>query len=210
MHGVIELNIHHIGTRPIKTSRLTLRPFVIEDAQAMYENWASDSEVTRFLRWPPHTDVTVSQTVLSAWMAEYEKPDFYQWAIVPDDFGAPIGTIGVNFCDDMLGLAHIGYAIGRPFWNRGYTTEALSAVISYLFAYVGMNRIESQHDPDNGASGAVMKKCGMKYEGTHRQADYSNRGIVDACMYAILRIEWEQTKNENQENSYEKPKENQL
>lgn len=185
------MSLHHIGTQPIQTSRLTLRRFVPADAQAMYNNWASDAEVTRFLRWPPHSDVTVSQAVLSDWIAAYEKPDFYQWAIVPDALGAPIGTIGVNFCDDTLALAHIGYAIGRPFWNRGYTSEALSAVIAYLFDRVGMNRIESQHDPENGASGRVMQKCGMTYEGTHRQADISNRGIVDACMYAVLREEWE-------------------
>ena len=61
---------------------------------------------------------------------------------------------------------------------------------SYLFLEVGANRIESQHDPDNPHSGGVMKKCGLKYEGTLRQADYSNRGIVDACVYSILRSEW--------------------
>lgn len=177
----------HTGTQTLKTARLTLRRFEMTDAQAMYDNWASDPRVTRFLRWPPHADAGVSRAVLADWIAGYDKPDFYQWAIVPHDVGAPIGTIGVNFCDDALALAHIGYAIGQPFWNRGYTSEALNAVIGYLFDTVGMNRIESQHDPENPASGSVMRKCGMRYEGTRRQADRSNRGIVDACMYAILR-----------------------
>ena len=182
---------HHTGTQKLQTPRLTLRRFTMDDAQAMYDNWASDEQVTRFLRWPPHADVAVSRAVLSDWIAGYDDPAFYQWAIVPVDFGQPIGTIGVNFCDDAIALAHIGYAIGRGFWNRGYTSEALAAVIEYLFSEVGMNRIESQHDPDNPASGRVMQKCGMTYEGTHRQADISNRGIVDACMYAILRADWE-------------------
>lgn len=181
----------HKGTRELQTPRLILRRFTMDDAQAMYDNWASDARVTRFLRWPPHADVSVSRAVLADWIVGYESPAFYQWAIVPRDFGQPIGTIGANFCDDAISLAHIGYAIGRGFWSRGYTSEALAAVIDYLFSEVGMNRIESQHDPDNPASGRVMQKCGMTYEGTRRQADYSNRGIVDACMYAILRADWE-------------------
>ncbi len=190
--------LHHTGTQELKTPRLTLRRFVIDDAEAMYKNWASDARVTRFLRWQPHADVNVSRAVLSDWIQSYHRPDFYQWAIVPNDLGQPIGTIGANFCDDTLMLAHIGYAIGADFWNHGYTSEALSAVIDYLFGKVGMNRIESQHDPDNGASGRVMQKCGMTYEGTRRQADVSNRGIVDACMYAILRSEWLQRQPQSQ------------
>ena len=182
--------LHHIGTQKLQTPRLTLRRFVIGDAEAMYKNWASDPQVTEFLRWPPHADAGVSRAVLAGWISEYDSPAFYQWAIVPGDLGQPIGTICVNFCDDALLMAHIGYAIGRDFWNRGYTSEALAAVITFLFDTVGMNRIESQHDPDNPASGRVMQKCGMTYEGTRRQADLSNRGIVDACMYAILRPEW--------------------
>ena len=182
--------LHHIGTQKLQTPRLTLRHFVIGDAEAMYKNWASDPQVTEFLRWPPHADAGVSRAVLAGWISEYDSPAFYQWAIVPGDLGQPIGTIGVNFCDDALLMAHIGYAIGRDFWNRGYTSEALAAVITFLFENVGMNRIESQHDPDNPASGRVMQKCGMTYEGTRRQADLSNRGIVDACMYAILLPEW--------------------
>ena len=182
--------LHHIGTQKLQTPRLTLRRFVIGDAEAMYKNWASDPQVTEFLRWPPHADAGVSRAVLAGWISEYDSPAFYQWAIVPGDLGQPIGTIGVNFCDDALLMAHIGYAIGRDFWNRGYTSEALAAVITFLFENVGMNRIESQHDPDNPNSGRVMQKCGLTCEGILRQADYSNRGIVDACMYAILAEDW--------------------
>ncbi len=87
---------------------------------------------------------------------------------------------------------HIGYCIGSRWWHQGITSEAFRAVIAYLFKEVGANRIESQHDPNNPHSGDVMKKCGLRYEGTLRQADYSNKGIVDACMYSILRSEFEE------------------
>ena len=92
--------------------------------------------------------------------------------------------------NDDLSILHIGYCIGSKWWHQGITSEAFSSIIPYLFNEVGANRIESQHDPDNPHSGNVMKKCGLQYEGTLRQADYSNKGIVDACMYSLLKEEW--------------------
>lgn len=61
----------HAGTKTIETGRLVLRPFRIEDAQPMYENWASDPEVTKFLMWPTHTSVEVSREVLKSWICQY-------------------------------------------------------------------------------------------------------------------------------------------
>lgn len=88
-------------------------------------------------------------------------------------------------------MIHIGYALESKYWNRGYMTEALSKVIEFFFKEVDVNRIESQHDPNNTASGKVMQKCGIKYEGTLREADWSNQGTVDAIVYAILSCEYD-------------------
>ena len=84
---------------------------------------------------------------------------------------------------------HIGYCLGRSFWHKGIMSEALQTVIDFMFTVVEANRIESRHDPRNPNSGGVMKKCGMKYEGTMRSADWNNQGICDACYYSILRNE---------------------
>lgn len=195
-------NLNHTGSIPITTDRLVLRPFVIQDDAAMYRNWASDPEVTRFLRWQPHADVSVSHAVLCDWIAQYQNPAWYQWAIVPKpdtdlamedgaaQRGEPIGTIGAVDMNEITGCVHIGYALGQQYLHHGIMSEALLAVIAHFFDTVGMQRIESMHDPDNPHSGDVMRKCGMTYEGTHRMADYSNRGIVDACYYSILCTEW--------------------
>ena len=67
--------------------------------------------------------------------------------------------------------------------------EALKAVMDYLFDEVGVNKVESRHDPRNPNSGAVMRKCGMKYEGTLRQSDWNNQGICDASYYGLLASE---------------------
>lgn len=176
----------HLGTRTITTERLILRRFTLEDAQAMYHNWASDPDVTRYLTWPAHGSVEITQMVLCDWIADYEKDDFYQWAIELRELGQPIGTISVVSHNDKAQLVHIGYALGRRWWRRGIMSEALQAVMDYLFDEVGVNRIESRHDPRNPNSGKVMRKCGMQYEGTLCQSDWNNQGICDASWYALL------------------------
>ncbi len=177
----------HKGTQTIETSRLILRRAVLEDAEPMFRNWASDQEVTKFLTWPAHSNITVSETVLKSWLQEYEKESYYQWMIVLKELGEPIGSISVVNQRDDIAEAEIGYCIGKAWWHQGIMTEALTAVMDYLFDEVGMNRIEAKHDVNNPHSGGVMKKCGMRYEGTSRQSDRNNQGICDLVTYGILR-----------------------
>ena len=186
----------HCRMKTIETERLILRAFRLSDADAAFRNWTSDEKVTEFLRWPAHRDVSVTENIIREWTERSTEPDFYQWAIVLKELGEPVGTISVVGMDQDLDIVHIGYCIGSRWWHRGITSEAFSAVIPFLFEEAGVNRIESQHDPDNPHSGDVMKKCGLKYEGTLRQADHSNRGIVDAAVYSILRSEWEQKRED--------------
>ena len=125
--------------------------------------------------------------ILNEWTASYEKPDFYQWAIVPKDINEPIGSISVVSTNEKTQMAEIGYCIGRPWWNRGITSEALIAVINFMFDQVGANRVQAKHDVNNPHSGLVMKKCEMKYEGTLRSAAVNNQGVCDVSIYALLK-----------------------
>lgn len=186
--------MEHKGTKKIETDRLLLRAFCTDDINAAYKNWTSDENVTEFLRWPTHSNREITERVIKDWIKESEKADFYQWAIVLKEIDEPVGTISVVDSNEALNILHVGYCIGSKWWHQGITSEAFSAIIPYLFDEVGANRIESQHDPNNPHSGNVMKKCGLTYEGTLRQADYSNKGIVDACMYSLLKSEWEAMK----------------
>lgn len=178
--------MEHRGTVRIETRRLILRRFTLDDAEAAFHNWESDPRVTEFLRWQAYTDPEAARQTMQGWIDRYADPTFYQWAIVPRTLGEPIGTISVVGMNERTHTVHIGYCIGFSWWGQGYTTEAFSAIIPFLFNEVKAQRIESQHDPHNPASGAVMRKCGLTYEGTLRRADWSNRGIVDACIYALL------------------------
>ena len=185
----------HKGTQTIETSRLILRRAIREDAEPMFRNWASDPDVTKYLTWPTYEKVDTAYQILDLWASEYEKPDYYQWMIVLKELGEPIGSISVVRQNDRVEEAEIGYCIGTRWWHKGIMTEALSAVIEYLFTEVGMNRVAARHDPNNPNSGGVMRKCCMKYEGTNRACDRNNQGICDAAQYSILRSEWQKPRH---------------
>lgn len=180
--------MQHLGTKELSTKRLYLRPFTIHDANAMYHNWASDEEVTKYLTWQPHATIDVTQSVLQDWIHNYTSPDYYQWAVILQDTGdEPIGCIGVVDKSDSIQMVHIGYCLGKKWWHQGIMSEALSAVINFFFQEVKMNRIESSHDILNPHSGDVMKKCGMTYEGIARETGLNNQGeLCDMARYAIL------------------------
>ena len=185
--------MRHLGTRVLETQRLLLRPFVLGDATAMHDNWASDAEVTKFLTWPTHESETVSHMVLTDWVSHYVEASYYQWAIVLKEMGQPIGSIAAVKVDDLADKVEVGYCIGRNWWHQGITSEALAEVIRFFLEEVGMNRVEATHDPNNPHSGAVMAKCGMRYEGILRQAGQNNQGLCDVCLYAISLLDKQDT-----------------
>ena len=183
--------MEHKGTQTIETERLLLRPFRASDALAAYRNWCSEDAVTRFLTWKTHADETVTEALMQTWEAGCADPEVYQWAIELKSLGEPIGSISVVGKDERTEAVSIGYCIGSRWWRQGITTEAFRAVIAYLFEAVGVRRIEARHNVKNPNSGRVMRACGLTYEGPLRQAAADNQGIVDVCVYSILRSEYE-------------------
>lgn len=185
--------MQHLGTKYIETNRLILRRFTLNDAQAMFANWASDPEVTKYMTWPTHASMEVSSMVLTDWVSHYGEDNYYQWAIVPKSLGQPIGSIAAVHLNDRVGKVEVGYCIGRAWWHQGITSEALQAVIAFFLDEVGVNRVEACHDPHNPHSGGVMRKCGMTFEGTQRSAGINNLGLCDRNWYAILASDRKET-----------------
>ena len=181
--------LQHKGTKRIETERLTLRPFRPEDAGAMFENWAGDARVTRYLTWEPHESREATRRLLVQWCAAYENPRVYQWAM--DCRGQVIGSLRVVRLSDESEYAELGYCMGYAYWNQGLMTEAVKAVIDYLFSEVGLHRVGISHAVKNPASGRVAQKCGLSFEGTKRQYFKSRSGeFLDISDYGILRSEW--------------------
>lgn len=184
----------HKGTVRLETDRLVLRRFVMEDMEEAYCNCWSDHDVWKWTNYAPMECIgdvmTKAHMFTEAWLGAYERPDRYSWAIELKETGEVIGRFFGMHPDDRLSQIELAYELGRKWWNRGLMTEAVAAVIHYLFTEVGVNRIHAYHAHANPASGRVMQKCGMKYEGTLRQGCICNAGIFDKVCYSILAEEY--------------------
>ena len=183
--------MNHLGTKTLETPRLRLRRFTLEDAPKMYENWASDPEVTKYMPWPTHTSLADTEGVLAKWVSEYERPDRYEWCMELKETGEPIGGIGAYLQNEKAASMEAGYCLGRKYWHKGFTTEAFREVIRFLLEEVEVKRIEARHDPRNVHSGDVMRKCGLRYEGTRIRAGWNNSGICDEALYGLVAEEQE-------------------
>ena len=183
--------LNHQGTKRLETERLILRQFKIEDYVEMYNNWACEDVVTKFLTWQTHTNQDVTKSVLADWIPKYENKDFYNWAIELKEENRLIGNISVVSLREETLSAILGYCMGSKWWGKEIMPEAGKAVLKYLFEEVGFNRIAANHDKNNPNSGRVMQKIGMTYEGTLRSAGFCNQGIIDDVRYSILKSEWD-------------------
>ena len=186
----INIGMTHKGTVQLESERLTLRRFVEEDASGAFENWFSDEDVARPMNWERYTSLEAVEDLLGRVIRSYQSPQFYHWAIVPKEIGEAVGLISVISQSESTEKVQLGYCIGSRWWRQGFASEALSTVIPFFFDEVNVNRIEAFHEPNNPNSGKVMQKCGLQYEGTLRDYYRSAHGLVDACMYSILRRDY--------------------
>ncbi len=146
----------------LETERLILRPFTPLDAEDVFHNWANDSEVTRYLTWNPHTDISMTEYVIGRWMREYEDPKTVRFGIVNKVTGDLMGCIDVvRFLD---GQPEIGYCSGRRFWGNGYMTEAAGRVIEYL-KELGYEKVYISAEVENIGSNRVIQKLGLRFIG---------------------------------------------
>ena len=153
--------MEHSGTVIIETERLHLRRFEQGDAAQMFACWASDAEVTKFLRWPAHTDIAETNKTIAFWLNQYVQKDFYNWAVEIKATGELIGSISA-FGSEPAPL-EVGYCFGRAHWGKGYATEALKAVVSHISQNIGAKKLTAMVAHGNGASSAVLRKAGFKY-----------------------------------------------
>lgn len=149
----------------LESKRLLLRTIRKTDAQAIFDNWASDPEVTKFLTWPTHKNVSITQSIVNDWVKEYkDNPKTFRFGITLKGTDELIGAIDVvGFKEDY---PEIGYCLSRKHWNNGYMTEACQTFIKYLFD-IGYKKLLIRANEDNIASIKVIGKCGFSF--THKE-----------------------------------------
>ena len=171
----------------LETADLTLRPVRMKDADDIFR-YASDPEVARYVMWEPHRSISDTREYIRYIRSLYRRGLPSSWAVVHRLSGHVIGSIGFVGYSPVHHAAEVGYSFSREYWNRGFATQALCAVIDSAFDRIpGLHRLEAQHDVRNPASGRVMEKCGMCREGVLRGRLWNKSEFVDVALYSILR-----------------------
>lgn len=169
----------------LETSRLRLRKFKQSDCNAVYK-YGSDSRVLKYLVW---TGVTTKQEAITS-IDEYYLSRAGIYAIALKDNDLCIGAIDIRI-DKENDKASFGYLLDYDYWNMGYMSEALLRILEHCFVDIKLNRVEALHYKDNLASGKVMTKCGMRFEGIGIQ-ELKVKGVYqDAVHYGITREMWQ-------------------
>lgn len=173
----------------LKTHRLILRKMRLTDAKDMHE-YAGDPMVSRYMVWVPHKTFKHTVGFLKYVQKTYRQGEPESWAVTIKSSGKMIGTCGFYKVDPRHSFAELAYAISRDYWGRGLMTEAVKAVLDFGFRKLKLNRISANAMPENIGSINVMKKNGMKYEGTLRELLMAKGKFRTVKLYSILKKEW--------------------
>ena len=176
----------------LETPRLILRPFAPSDA-ASVAKYAGDYDIYRnTLRIPyPYQEEQAAEWI-AAIQPSYEQGKAVIFAIVPRDLDHITGAVGLELGTAAFDshTAELGFWTGKPFWGKGYCTEATTCVLGYGFSRLGLSCIWAAHFCSNVASSKVMQKLGMKHEGKLRQRYMKDGECTDVESWSILRGEY--------------------
>jgi RimJ/RimL family protein N-acetyltransferase len=152
--------------KTFETPRLRLRPPDMNDAEEIFLGYAKDPEVTKYLTWRPHQDINTTREFLRRCIRDWERGTTFSWVIERKEDGRVLGMVelGIN-----AHRAYLGYVLARPYWNQGYTTEAVREVAEWALEQPTIYRVWAVCDVENLASARVLEKLGMQREGILRR-----------------------------------------
>lgn len=182
----------NIGTINLETERLLLKKGTLDDANEIYENYGKDPLVSKYVVWNQHKSIEDAIKLMEKWQESYKKNNSYKWLVIEKNSQNVIGSITAVKVDDVNKTVAIGYCFGSKWWNKGFATETLKRVIKFFFEEVGVQTIYANHLSSNIASGKVMEKAGMKFEGTlrNRMIDKITNLPIDLFSYSIIKEDY--------------------
>jgi RimJ/RimL family protein N-acetyltransferase len=150
----------------IKTARLHLRRPLSDDAQVIFEEYAQDPEVTRYLTWRPSERLADTQAFLNGCIARWDTAEEFSWILTLPPGNCPMGLIA---CRPHSWRIELGYALAKRFWNHGFMTEAVRNVSDCALTSKKIYRVWAYCDVSNTPSARVLEKAGMQREGILRR-----------------------------------------
>lgn len=177
--------------RELSTPRLLLRRLQEADTPQFYEHIGGSAKVTQYMLWEPHRNMEESAASIRKVLNRYQSGRCYRWAITLRSSGCLISILELLSFDEKADTCSFAYMLGEAYWGQGYGTEALKAAFAFAFSEMEISAITADHFAENGASGAVMRKAGMRYLKTI-PGKYKKHGTKhDAPQYRITREEWD-------------------
>jgi RimJ/RimL family protein N-acetyltransferase len=168
----------------LQTARLTMRPFEMDDAPIVQRLAGMPDVALTTLRIPHPYEDGMAEDWISTHQAAWDARESLVFALIVESEGL-VGAAGIELNEEN-DRGEIGYWIGLDYWNRGYATEAAAALIEFGFGELNLNRIQARYFTRNPASGRVLEKAGMKYEGVLRQHMLVRGTFEDIVICSIL------------------------
>ena len=180
-----------LGTKILETERLILRKVKDDDYITAFYEWSNDPSQVLYTIHGVHNSIEDTKELFDKWIKQSNEDKTFRWMITLKDTNEFIGVINAESSFAKYDTEDIGYTIGKKYWNKGYASEALKAVIKYLFEECEVETICAEHMEDNVASGKVMQKSGMKLDGVLRKRCVARTGKRQNIMcYSILKDEY--------------------
>src|SRR5580700_7133154 len=159
-------------TEILQTARLLLRRPTLAEAGAIFERYAGDPVVTRYLSWPTHRSLADTHAFLAWSDAEWGRGPAGSYLVFSRKDNGLLGGTGLSFQSPTSAVT--GYVLARDAWGRGYATESLQAMVD-LARELGVKRLEAICHIDHRASARVLEKCGFQLEEILRkQTEFPN------------------------------------
>jgi RimJ/RimL family protein N-acetyltransferase len=176
---------------PVETDRLTLRPFIAADFEAMYA-MRSDPEVARYLYQEPLSaqetrDSLARKMALPAWA---DEGDWLGAAVVERESGLTVGDVALHWVSERDRTAEIGFTFEPRWQGKGFATEAARALVDWAFTSAGMHRVIGRTEARNAASARVLEKLGMRLEAHLVENEWIKGEWQSEFVYAVLDREW--------------------
>lgn len=174
----------------LETDRLRLRQQRASDAANLFAVFG-DPAVVRYTDMRPIPDVETARRLIEGANRHFNERRVVRWAIALKESDELIGACACLGFDARRSCTEVGYDIARAYWNQGYMTEALRAVVDWCFTTAGVNRVQAMTLPWNAASMRVLYKLGFREEGILREYAYFKDAFQDLRLFAILRRDYD-------------------
>jgi len=187
---MLNANLFFLDNPTMETDRLILRKISLADEEEIF-SYASIPEVSKYVSWECHETIEDTREFINLTLERYSKDEAGEWALVLKNTNRIIGIAGfVQYRKEHKSI-EVGYVLARDYWRQGFAAEAVQRLIRFAFTEMSLNRVEAVHFPDNEASGRVMQKVGMTYEGLMREKVFIKGHFQDLKQYAIIKKDWQ-------------------